>query len=105
MSDLTPERRADLRMLLGDLDAHLAMDPRPSTAVPFAALLDAALPALPALLDAADELDRIQQEKKAEQVERIKAEHLRFRVSGKYYCVVDEMDWPCLSIRNLEPPP
>ena len=66
MSDLTPERRADLRMLLGDLDAHLAMDPRPSTAVPFAALLDAALPALPALLDAADERDRL-----AAAVERI----------------------------------
>ena len=57
---------------------------------------------LAALLDAADELDRLRQEKRAEQVERIKAEHLRIRVQGKSYCVVDGMEWPCLSIKNLE---
>ena len=61
------------------------------------------LPELTALLDAADELDRLRQEKRAEQVERIKAEHLRIRVQGKSYCVVDGMEWPCLSIKNLEP--
>ena len=59
---------------------------------------------LTALLDAADELDRLRQEKRAEQVKRIKAEHLRIRVQGKSYCVVDGMEWPCLSIRNLEQP-
>ena len=85
MSGLTPERRAELR--------HAALG---------RASLTVLANDLVALLDAADELDRIQQEKKVEQVKRIKAEHLRFRVSGKYYCVVDEMEWPCLSIRNLE---
>ena len=48
------------------------------------------------------ELDHLKKEKRAEQVERIKAEHLRIRVQGKSYCAVDGMGWPCLSIRNLE---
>lgn len=90
MTELTPEKRAELRECVSrepNLEAvywHIGGV------------------TLKALLDAADELDRVQQEERAEQVKRIKAEHLRFRVSGKYYCVVDEMEWPCLSIRTLD---
>ena len=102
MSDLTPERRADLRMLLGDLDAHLAMDPRPSTAVPFAALFDAALPALPTLLDAADERDKL-----AAAVERVRALHSPRRAWGVgaevcASCSGDEFALhPCDTLRAL----
>ena len=91
MSNLTPEHRDELRRAL-----HYSGQPS------FTVERDT----LKTLLDTADELDRIQQEQRAEQraeqVKRIKAEHRPFRVRGKYYCVVDEMDWPCLSIRNLE---
>ena len=89
MSNLTPEHRDELRRAL-----HYSGQPS------FTVERDT----LKTLLDAADELDHIQQEKRAEQVKRIKAEHLRLRVQGKSYCAVDGMGWPCLSIRNLEQP-
>ena len=127
MSNLTPEHRAELRRAL-----HYSG--QPNFAVErdtLKTLLDTAderdrlvdvVEALTALLDEESaenkklralsydqaerlkELDHLQKEKRAEQVKRIKAEHLRLRLRGKYYCVVDEMDWPCLSIRNLEQP-
>ena len=90
MSGLTPERRTQLR---SDVQYDIDLERNWSEVDPNAVM---------ALLDAADELDRIQQEKRAEQVKRIKAKHLRIRVQGKSYCAVDGMNWPCLSIRNLE---
>lgn len=95
MADLTPDARAEWR--------RAASGPSHGVNINSRILLD--------LLDAADERDRLvealkelDQEKRAEQVKRIKAEHHPFRVRGNYFCVVDEMDWPCLSIRNLEQP-
>ena len=88
VTDLTTERRAELRDYATEWLDISAVNVFPDVLI--------------ALLDAADELDRLRQEKRAAQVERIKAEHLRIRVRGKSYCVVDGMDWPCLSIRNLE---
>ena len=127
MNGLTPERRAEMRDCLSR-EPNLEAVYWPVGGVTLSALLDTtderdrlveAVEALTALLDEESaenkklralshdqaerlkELDRIQQEKRAEQVKRIKAEHLRIRVQGKSYCAVDGMNWPCLSIRNL----